>query len=202
MRIGVGPPGRLLFLHHKSINSIAKDHWAAGVSRKLDTVAISSGKFFAWMIFPMILSLAFEVIARYGFGKPTMWAYDMTFMLYGTFFMLGASFTLQRQGHIRTDIYYGRWSPRRQAVVDLFGYIVLFYPFILILSFTGFEYFWKAFQTNEKFVSSPWMPVTWPFKLVLPLSGLLLAIQGVSEILKCFVAISTGSWPEKRGDHE
>ena len=58
-------------------------------------------------------------MARYLFNAPTNWAYDMTFMLYGTFFMLGAAFTLQRKGHVRTDSFYDRWSPRRQALVDL-----------------------------------------------------------------------------------
>ena len=62
-----------------------------------------SGRIVAWLIVPMVLSLVWEVVARYFFNAPTVWAYDMTFMLYGTFFMLGSAYTLLRKGHIRTD---------------------------------------------------------------------------------------------------
>jgi TRAP-type mannitol/chloroaromatic compound transport system permease small subunit len=92
-------------------------------------------------------------------------------------------------------MFYDKWSPRRQAYVDLACYIFFFYPFVLIFTLTGWEYFIKAFITNERFVSSPWMAITWPFKLVLPTTGFLLGIQGLSEILKCLIAIQTNHWP-------
>ena len=154
------------------------------------------------MIIPMILSLTYEVVARYAFESPTMWAYDMTFMLYGAFFMLGSAYTLQKKGHIRTDMYYGNWSPKKQAVVDIICYLIFFYPLVFIFVVTGWEYFWQAFTTNEKFVSSPWMPITWPFKLVIPVTGLLLAIQGFAELLKCISAIAENAWPDQEQPHE
>ena len=166
------------------------------VARRLDLASIWSGRLTAWLIAPMVLALSYEVIARYLFNAPTLWAYDMTFMLYGTFFMLGAAYTLQRKGHIRTDSFYGGWSPRRQAAVDLVCYVVMFLPFALVFLYTGWGYFWKAFATGERFVSSPWMPITWPFKLVMPLTGLLLLIQGVSEFLKSLYAFRTGAWAD------
>ncbi len=177
-------------------------HWANRIATRLDRMAIWSGRIVGWMIIPMVLGLSYEVISRYVFGAPTIWAYDMTFMVYGTFFMLGAAFTLQRRGHIRTDMFYGEWSARKQAWVDLICYVVFFYPFILILIVYGWGYFWQAFQTNEKFVSSPWMPITWPFKLVLPVTGVLMATQGFSEMLKCIAAIQQNQWLEKVVHHE
>ncbi|WP_068322429.1 TRAP transporter small permease subunit [Polynucleobacter yangtzensis] len=167
------------------------------LSGRIDRATTIVGNIVGWMIIPMILSLAYEVVARYVFGAPTIWAYDMTFMLYGAFFMLGASYTLKMDGHIRTDMFYDNWSPRTQAIVDLVCYLFLFYPFVLIFTIVGWEYFYKAFITNERFVSSPWMSVTWPFKFTLPLTGFLLSIQGVSEVCKCLVAIRSNSWPSK-----
>src|SRR5213078_1409011 len=82
----------------------------------LDAIPRIVGRVTAWLILPMIASLVYEVIARYAFDAPTLWAYDMTYMLYGTFFMLGSAWTLQRGGHIRTDTFYGEWSPRRRAL--------------------------------------------------------------------------------------
>ena len=174
----------------------AVDSALARAARRIDLVAIVSGNLVAWLIVPMVLSLTWEVVARYLFNAPTAWAYDMTFMLYGTFFMVGAAFTLQRKGHIRTDSYYGEWWPRRQATIDLVCYVVMFLPFAGVFLFYGWGYFMKAFVTHETFVSSPWSPVTWPFKLMMPLAGLLLLVQGASEVLKCLHAIRFRSWPD------
>jgi TRAP-type mannitol/chloroaromatic compound transport system permease small subunit len=166
-------------------------------AHQLDKIAIGSGHLVAWMIAPLVLALSYEVVARYGFNSPTQWAYDMTFMLYGSFFMLGAAYTLQRKGHVRTDSLYMNWSPRRQATVDLVCYAVMFFPFVGALAFVGWGYFWKAYVTNETFVSSAWQPITWPFRLSLPLAGLLLIIQGISECLKCVHTLRTGAWPNE-----
>ncbi len=103
-------------------------------SRKLDRITSIAGNIVGWMLIPMILSLAYEVVARYAFSAPTIWAYDMTFMLYGAFFMLGSSYTLKHKGHIRTDMFYDNWSPKKQALVDLACYLILFYPFVLIFT--------------------------------------------------------------------
>jgi TRAP-type mannitol/chloroaromatic compound transport system permease small subunit len=166
-------------------------------ARQLDRVALASGSVVAWLIAPMVLSLCYEVVARYLFNKPTIWAYDMTFMLYGSFFMLGAAYTLQRKGHVRTDSFYAAWKPRRQATVDLVAYAVMFFPFVAVFAFVGWGYFVKAWSTNETFVSSSWQPITWPFKLSMPLAGVLLMLQGVSECLKCLHTLKTGQWPDR-----
>ena len=166
------------------------------LAQRLDLLAIGSGHVTAWFIVPMVLSLTYEVVARYVFNAPTQWAYDMTFMLYGSFFMLGAAYTLQRKGHVRTDSLYANWSPRRQAVTDLICYVLMFLPFVGLFVFTGWGYFVKAWVTKETFVSSSWQPVTWPFRLAMPVAGVLLLIQGFSECLKCLHTVRTGEWPE------
>ncbi len=163
----------------------------------LDHVARTSGRVVAWLIVPMVLSLCWEVVARYVFNAPTQWAYDMTFMLYGSFFMLGAAFTLQRKGHVRTDSLYAGWSPRRQALVDLAGHLLMLLPFAGVFVFVGWGYFVKAYTTNETFVSSAWQPITWPFKLAMPVAGVLLLLQGASECLKCIDTLRSGEWADR-----
>ena len=158
----------------------------ARVSRALDAIGRTCGIGVAWLILPMVMSLVWEVTARYLFDAPTTWAYDMTFMLYGTFFMVGSAWTLQRGGHIRTDTYYARWSRRTQARVDLVCYAFLFFPAFSILAWLGWEYFWKSFQQNERIVTSPWLPIVWPFKFMIPFAMVLLLLQGVSEFLKAW----------------
>ena len=175
----------------------ADSSWAR-TARRLDPIAVWSGRLTCFMLIPLVLGLTWEVVARYVFNAPTQWAYDMTFMLYGTFFMLGAAFTLQRKGHVRTDMYYERWSPRRQACIDLVCYLLLFLPVIWVFTYTGWGYFWKSFVSNETFVTSAWQPIAWPFKMALPLTGVLLAIQGLSEVFKCVHTLQYGHWPDER----
>jgi TRAP-type mannitol/chloroaromatic compound transport system permease small subunit len=163
------------------------DASAAGnrLTQALDAISRIVGRATAWLIIPMVGSLVYEVGARYVFDAPIVWAYDMTYMLYGTFFMLGSAWTLQRGGHIRTDTFYANWSPRRQALVDAACYVLFYLPAMVVFLKLGAEYFWKSCQQNERIVTSPWLPIVWPFKFVMPATAALLIIQGVSELIKC-----------------
>jgi TRAP-type mannitol/chloroaromatic compound transport system permease small subunit len=154
------------------------------LTRALDAVSEAVGRVVAWLILPMVAGLVYEVVARYVFDAPTEWAYDMTYMLYGTLFMLGSAWTLQRGGHIRTDTFYGAWSPRKRAWVDVVCYLVLFLPPMVVFCDLTWDYFWRSYQQNERIVTSPWLPIVWPFKLVMPVTGFLLILQGVSELIK------------------
>lgn len=159
---------------------------AVRVANAIDALTRAVGKAIAWLILPMVLSLVWEVVARYFFNAPTVWAYDMTFMLYGTFFMIGSAWTLQKGGHIRTDVYYGKWSVRTQAKVDLACYLVFFFPAMIVFGWLGAEYFWKSFQQNERIVTSPWLPIVWPFKFMIPATAVLLVLQGIAECLRAW----------------
>lgn len=161
---------------------------------RLDQVGIWSGKLFAWLILPMVGALVYEVVARYAFQKPTMWAYDITFMLYGAHFMLGAAYTLQKGAHIRTDFFYRMWSERSQATVDLIIYLVCFFPGVGFFLWVSIGFFWKSWEQGERIATSPWLPIVYPFKAVIPLTAALLLVQGMSEVLKCIEAIRRGRW--------
>lgn len=167
------------------------------LARLIDRASLWSGSIVAWLIIPMVLSLVYEVVARYAFNAPTVWAYDMTYMLYGAFFMLGAAYTLRRGGHIRTDSFYGEWSPRRQGLVDAVCYLVLFFPALLVLFWLGLDFFSTSLARGERVVSSPWMPVVYPLKGVIPLACGLLLIQGLSELVRSLHAAVSGEWPAR-----
>jgi TRAP-type mannitol/chloroaromatic compound transport system permease small subunit len=164
----------------------------AGFIRIIDRISIVSGKIVAWMILPMSLSLVYEVVARYLFNAPTIWASDISQILYGMFFMLGSAYALQRQQHIRTDFLYGKWTVRTRGLVDAACYIGLYFPALIFFLWVGAEFAYRSVLFNEKIVTSPWMPIIWPLKLAIPISTLLLLIQGVSELSKSIFAAKTG----------
>lgn len=159
--------------------------------RIIDGISILSGKAVGWMILPMVFSLVYEVFARYLFNAPTIWAGDISQILYGMFFMLGSAYALQRQQHIRTDFIYGKWSVRTRGLVDAALYIVFYFPALVVFLWFGIEYAHRSILFNERIVTSAWMPIIWPLKLAIPVSTLLLLVQGVSELAKSLFAAKT-----------
>jgi TRAP-type mannitol/chloroaromatic compound transport system permease small subunit len=160
----------------------------------IDKAALWSGWLVSWLIVPMVLALVYEVVARYFFNAPTIWAYDVTFMTYGTFFMLGSAYTLQRGGHIRTDSLYAGWSPKRQGMTDTICYLLFFFPAIIIFLSVTWDFFWLSYLRDERSVTSPWLPRIWPLKAAMPAACALLLVQGVAELLRSVHAWRTGEW--------
>lgn len=168
------------------------------VVEAIDRIADWAGRITAWLIIPMTLAVTYEVVARHFFRAPTMWAFDVTYMLYGTHFMLGTAYTLMRVGHVRTDMLYQNWSVRRQNWIDAIGYVFFFFPAMVFFLFYGWQEAAHSWSIGETSDASPWRPIVYPFKTVIPVTALLLIIQGVGEVLKNVYAIRTGRLWVKR----
>ena len=160
--------------------------------RVIDKFTDTTGVWVAWLNIPLVLAVSYEVIARYAFDAPTIWSFDVTYMLYGTIFMLGAAYALHKGAHIRTDFFYETWSARTKGMVDSISYILFFFPsLIMLLAASGSEA-WYSFTINETSEQTPWRPILWPYKGVVPLTCVLLMFQGVSETIKSAYAWRTG----------
>ena len=85
----------------------------------IDAISERTGRIVGWIAAPMIVALIYEVFARYVFHRPTIWSYEITYMIYGTHFLLGAAYTLRVKGHIRIDLLYMRFPLRGRALVCL-----------------------------------------------------------------------------------
>ncbi len=165
------------------------------IARGIDQISLWFGKKVSWLILPLIFGLTYEVISRYLFKAPTIWAYDLAYMLYGSLFMLGAAFTLHKKGHIRTDIFYDRWPPQKQGRVDAILYLFFFFPGIILFLVAGLDEAIHSWILWERSEVGAWRPPIFPFKTVIPLTALLLLIQGVSELIKSLYAARRGVWP-------
>lgn len=157
--------------------------------RLIESIVGGTGLIAALIVVPLVLATCFEVFSRYLFGAPTIWAYELGYILTGSHFLLGGSLALLMGAHIRIDLLYGRFSERKKAVVDLLGYCLLFFPFVVMLSGQLFEYAYGAFLSGELSGQSAWSPPIWPFRMVLTLGFVLLALQVFAEILKCISVI-------------
>ena len=162
------------------------------IVRVIDRFTDTTGSWIAWLSVPLVLAVSYEVISRYFFNAPTLWAFDVTYMLYGALFMLGAAYALHKGAHIRTDFLWEKWSVRTRGLIDAIAYVVFFFPSLTVLFFVSSHeayYAWQIMETSEQ---TPWRPMLWPFKAVVPLACMLLLIQGVSETIKSLYAARTG----------
>jgi TRAP-type mannitol/chloroaromatic compound transport system permease small subunit len=136
------------------------------------------------------------VVARYLFTAPTVWAYDISRMLYGALFVLGAGYALSKGVHIRSDFLYRNWSVRTQGRVDALLYVVFYFPTMLLLLWVSSDWAWTSIERGERGMDTSWMPLLGPVRSCLPIGVVLLIIQGVSELLKSAYAATRGRWPQ------
>ena len=160
--------------------------------RAIDKFTDVTGTWVAWLNVPLVLAVSYEVMARYLFSAPTMWSFDVTYMLYGTIFMLGAAYALHKGAHIRTDFFFEKWSVRTKGTIDSVAYVVFFFPSLMVFLVVSWNEGWYAFTIGEVSEQTPWRPILWPYKMVIPLAVLLLLVQGVSETIKSLWAARTG----------
>jgi TRAP-type mannitol/chloroaromatic compound transport system permease small subunit len=163
--------------------------------RFADSLSAWFGKAFAWLIVLMTFGTSYEVVVRYLFNAPTPWALDVSFIMYGTLFMMAGAYTLSRNGHVRGDFIYRLWPARRQAAVELVLYVLFFFPGILALLITGFGYAAQSWGYREVSINSPAGIPIYQFKTVIAAAGLLLVIQGVAQMMRCVICLREGVWP-------
>jgi TRAP-type mannitol/chloroaromatic compound transport system permease small subunit len=166
--------------------------------RRIDRFTDLSGKLFAFSMLFLVISISYECFSRYVFGSPTIWVYDTSYMANGSAFMLGCGYALLKGAHVRTDMLWENFSERKKGWIDLSAYIFLFYPAMLMLLWISVDDAWASFVMQETSEASAWRPILWPFRAVVPLSAMLLMIQGVSESMKSWFQIKTGREFEHR----
>lgn len=150
----------------------------------IDAVSKATGSCAKYVILLLSGSLIYDVFMRYVFNAPTIWAYDMTWMLYGVLSISGTAYCLQVDRHVRMDLFYTRLSPRGKAIAEMVCYIVIFFPAAyFVVGYCGIHAI-SSLIGRECTSASTWRPPVYPFKLVVALSLLLLAFQGIAIFLK------------------
>lgn len=170
--------------------------------KTIDRISTWVGHSFAWCILILTFAVTYEVISRYVFGAPTTWAYDAAYMLYGTLFIMAGAYTLCRNGHVRGDFLYRKWSPRRQATMDLLLYALFFLPGMLAFVYSGYNFAAASWAVREHSAFSPEGPAIYPFKTLIPVCGVLMLLQGLAEVIRCVICIKNGQWPRRLHDVE
>ncbi len=151
--------------------------------RNIERVTGSVGILASFALVPLVLATCYEVFARYVFGMPTIWAYEIGYVLTGAHFLLAMAFTLKSDEHIRIDIFSGKFSQRTRAVIDLLAYAVLL-PLMTWISYGLFQHLAAGYLRNERSGQSAMNLPVWPFRVIFLVAFVLLTLQIVAEVIK------------------
>jgi TRAP-type mannitol/chloroaromatic compound transport system permease small subunit len=167
-----------------------------------DRLSAWFGKAFAWAIMVMTLGVGYEVVVRRLLSAPTSWAFDVSYIMYGTMFMMAGAYTLSRNGHVRGDFIYRLWKPRTQATVEFVLYFIFFFPGVIALMVTGWKYAARSWSYGEVSVNSPAGIPIYQLKSVIAAAGILLFIQGIAQVMRCIMCMRDGYWTLAQDDIE
>ena len=152
-------------------------------SRLIDWLNERVGQTAYWMVLAAVLVSSGNAVVRYVFDYSSNAWLELQWYLYTSFFLLGAGYTLLRNEHVRIDIFYSRLSPRTRAWIDLLGGLFFLLPIAILVMALAWPVFTESFALHETSPSANGL-LRWPVKLMIPVGFCLLALQGVSEIIK------------------
>jgi TRAP-type mannitol/chloroaromatic compound transport system permease small subunit len=168
----------------------------------VDRLSMWVGRTFAWCILILTFGVSYEVFVRYVMRNPTSWAYDVSYIMYDALFLMAGAYTVSRDGHVRADVVYRLWPPRVQASIDLVLYILFYFPAVLAFIYSGYFFAHMSWQFGETSVYSPASIPVYQVKALIPIAGVVLLLQGISELVRCVRCIRDGSWPLRYHEDE
>ena len=159
-------------------------------SRAVDALNYRLGNLAEWLVMLSCLISAGNAFSRYAFGISSNAWLEIQWYMFGALVMLGASYTLKKNEHVRVDIVYSNISTRKQIWVDIIGGIFFMLPATLFLAYLSWPVFYNSWALGEVSSNAGGL-LRWPVKIFLPLGFALLSLQGISELIKR-VAMLTG----------
>ena len=166
----------------------------------IEGLSLWVGRACGWCILILTLSVSYEVFVRYVLNAPTVWAFDMMVQMYGALFLMAGPYALAQDAHVRGDVLYRLFPVRWQARVDFVLYILFFFPGMMALFWYGWEIASDSWRYKEVSWNSPARIQIYFFKTLIPVAGFLLMLQGLAEMMRCWLAMKNGYWLERLND--
>jgi TRAP-type mannitol/chloroaromatic compound transport system permease small subunit len=164
------------------------------VFRFIDVISEWTGKLASFLMAGLVVAICYDVALRYVFNQPTAWGFEITYMVYGAYAMLGVAYCEKFKAHVRMDMIYAKLSPRAKAWVDVVCYLLLFFPFLIVLTYKCADHTLWSLQAGERSSVSVWRPALGPFKLIITFGFILFIFQGLVNFLRALrVAVKGGA---------
>ena len=139
----------------------------------------------SFLVIPLVLVVAYEVLMRYAFNAPTVWVFEATTLLYGTHFIIGFSYTHKHNGHVSIDVFESRLAEKSRTILRLIVNLIVFMPTVGMLSVWSVIYAADSWKNWER-ASTSWAPPLYPFKTLMAIGFILLFLQGVAKWIHDF----------------
>lgn len=162
------------------------------ILKVIDCISEWTGKTSCCLCIVLIIVMTYEVIMRYAFNAPNLWAFEIPMMLGATMYAMSWAYIHRYHAHIRIDVLYTLLPPRGKAIIDVIGGLVFFMPLVIVLVNTSISAVWRAWTFNEKMAETYWYPSAVPLKAMIALGICLLAIQGASQFFRDFYLLIKG----------
>ncbi len=166
------------------------------LARLLDTVNAAVGAVAMWLAVGMVVVQFGIVVLRYVFGMSSIFVSELELYMHGALFMLGAGYTLLRDGHVRVDIFYGAMPPRRKAIIDLFGTVAFLVPTCVVVLVYTWPFVVNSWAIREGSISVGGIPASYLLKTLIPAFAALVLVQGVALALRSLAVLLGAPPPE------
>lgn len=164
------------------------------LSRLIDAVNERIGRWVAWLVLVAVIVSAVNAIVRKAFDMSSNAYLEAQWYMFSAVFLLCAAWTFLRNEHIRIDVVAGRFSRRTQTWIDVFGTVFFLFPMVALVLYESWPWAVRAMQSGE-ISSNAGGLVLWPAKILVPIGFVMLAFQGLSELIKR-IAFLRGAGPD------
>jgi TRAP-type mannitol/chloroaromatic compound transport system permease small subunit len=156
----------------------------AATAARIERLIAALGRAVSWLALAIVLMQFAVVVLRYALGLGSLWLSEAVIYGHAALFMLAAAWTLQRDGHVRVDIFYAGASPRRKALVDLLGALLLLLPFMAVIAWFALPYVARSWTILERSREASGLPLVYLLKTLIPLFALTMALQGLAQVFR------------------
>ncbi len=159
-------------------------HILRAVGEAIERIVAAIGRLTAWLSVSLVLATCVVVLLRYGFGVGATALQESALYMYAALFMLGAGYTLSRDGHVRVDVFYRHFNTQQRAWIDILGGLFLLIPTALCMVLLSWDFVAQAWTNREGSMESDGLPFVYLLKTMIPVCGGLLFLQGLSNVIK------------------
>ena len=159
----------------------------------VDKINSTIGKYTSWLTTVLVLVVVFDVITRYVFNESSVAIQELEWHLFAIFFLMGAAYTLQKDDHVRVDLFYSKFNIKQKAWLNIAGTTIFLIPFTLLIIYASQNYVLNSFALNESSPDPGGLPARFILKAFIPLSFLLLLLQGFSLLFKSIQEINNSN---------
>jgi TRAP-type mannitol/chloroaromatic compound transport system permease small subunit len=153
------------------------------ILRAIDKISEATGKLASWLMVVATLIVVYEVTVRTIFDRPTLWAFDLSLMLWGTYIVILLAWTHKEGGHIRVDVFYNRFSTKVKALLDVVFCVLLCFSFIFFLLDGAIDFAAISWRLREG-TGPPWDAPLYPLKTMLPIGLVLFGLQCLARFIR------------------